>query len=690
MDRVYSAADTAGIESPASTLGTAVIDYSRGSHFKSAWPEQRTAKDFASFCDAIMSDRAKAKGEQYICAAMSDGHRTKASALPRRWIGLDLDGCQPAEFLELLRALRPLSALAYTTATSKPECVRARIIIELSMAADRGCALETSKHVRESLGVGLAWDASCDRAEQALFLPLHDAQHWRFAGNPVTPLPARLPPLVAPAAVISPPHPIACRIAESDLANAASKLRNAVPGGRNNLLAGVAYGMGQYVGAGRLSRDVTTRALLDAVAAWGEPDKSAATIERQLSEGAREPRVFEVPPMDVTAIPRLAVPTHSDASRVLLVRGDTVNPEAVDWLWHGWLAAGKLHLIGGQPGTGKTTIATAFAATITVGGCWPDGTRAERGSVVIWSGEDDPADTLIPRLRKAGADVSRVHIVSGIVEKGVIHAFDPARDVDALRTALADVPDVRLLVIDPIVSAVSGDSHKNSEVRRGLQPLVDFAQASRCALLGVTHFTKGTAGREPIERVTGSLAFGALARLVMVTAKGQPNEDGLAGRFLARAKSNIGPDGGGFAYDLVQGELSGFAGVSASSVDWGAALQGTARELLADAEQQDSEENEQRSAMAWLREILASGPMVVRDVKRQADESGYSWRSVQRAMRQAGVESKRAGFGQPAAWRLAGRATLPIVAPVAPDNLRGATGATAKLPSLVLPRSNEE
>ena len=352
-----------------------------------------------------------------------------------------------------------------------------------------------------------------------------------------------------------------------------------------------------------------------------------------------------------------------------------LSPEAVDWLWDGWLAAGKLQILGGQPGTGKTTIATALAATVTIGGRWPDGSRAEAGSVVIWSGEDDPADTLVPRLRAAGADMTRVHFIDGMRDGADRYPFDPARDSDSLLEALAGIGDVRLLVIDPIVSAVAGDSHKNAEVRRSLQPLVDLAQRQRCALLGVTHFTKGTAGREPVERITGSLAFGALARLVMVTAKAEAKDGEPARRFLARAKSNIGPDGGGFVYDLQQGELPGFPGVAASSVLWGAALEGTARELLADAEQQDDEAGEQRDAADWLRDVLGYGPMPVKDVKRQADECGFAWRSVQRAMRRAGVESRRGGFGQPATWRLASCATSGTVAPVAPNNLCGANGA---------------
>ncbi|MBS0213190.1 MAG: AAA family ATPase [Proteobacteria bacterium] len=380
---------------------------------------------------------------------------------------------------------------------------------------------------------------------------------------------------------------------------------------------------------------------------------------------------------DVLALPRIAPAEPVDVMpRVILTRGDAVQPVAVDWLWPGWLAAGKLHLIGGAPGTGKTTIAAALAACVTCGGRWPDGTRAQRGSVVFWSGEDDVADTLNPRLRAAGADMAHVHMVEGVKEGADRYPFDPACDMDALRLALVAIPDVRLIVIDPIVSAVSGDSHKNAEVRRGLQPLVDLAGQLRCALLGVTHFSKGTSGRDPVERITGSLAFGALARLVMVTAKQEAKDEQPERRVMLRAKSNIGPDGGGFVYDLQQGALPGYEGIEASSVLWGEAIHGTARELLAEAEQVDDDGGEGRDAVRWLHELLKAGPVQVKDVKRHGENEGFAWRTLQRAMRRAGVTSQRAGFGMPATWSLADSGAT--VAPFAPLSECGANGANGE------------
>ena len=367
------------------------------------------------------------------------------------------------------------------------------------------------------------------------------------------------------------------------------------------------------------------------------------------------------PPLDDSEVRSIAAscaryepaPTHTGipagTSSVILTRGSDVEPEAVDWLWNGWLAAGKLHLIGGAPGTGKTTIAATLAAVLTCGGLWPDGSQAEAGSVVFWSGEDDNADTLNPRLRAAGANMDRVFTVDGMRDGSERYPFDPARDMDALRAALAHRSDVRLIVIDPVVSVINGDSHKNAEVRRGLQPLVDLAGELGCALLGVTHFSKGTSGRDPVERITGSLAFAALARLVIVTAKQEGDGDDPGRRLMLRAKSNIGPDGDGFVYDLQQGELPGYSGVSASSVHWGEAVHGSARELLAGAEQPA---NSHGDAASFLRELLAEGPMGAADVFVRAKAEGYSSDQMSRAKNRIRAKSSKDGYRGQWIWHL--------------------------------------
>lgn len=335
---------------------------------------------------------------------------------------------------------------------------------------------------------------------------------------------------------------------------------------------------------------------------------------------------------------------------VNLICGRDISPTPIAWLWQGWLAAGKMHILGGAPGTGKTTIMMSLAATITTGARWPDGTLAPFGNVVIWSGEDDPGDTLIPRLCLSGADLSRVFFIDDIREGTEKRAFDPARDMEPLRRKLEGVGNIRLLIIDPIVSAVTGDSHKNAEVRRALQPLVDLAASMKCALLGITHFSKGTGGRDPVERLTGSLAFGALARVVLVAAKQQDEaEDGRTVRLFCRAKSNIGPDDGGFEYDLHQAELPHYPGVFSSCVLWGQAIEGEARELLASADSSsDSEGGLLADAKLFLSDLLSNGPVPTKAIKADADGAGYSWSTIRRA--QSALRIKPRKEGQKGGW----------------------------------------
>lgn len=347
-------------------------------------------------------------------------------------------------------------------------------------------------------------------------------------------------------------------------------------------------------------------------------------------------------------------PAGEYARDVSLIRASEVTPEPITWLWNGWLAAGKVHIFGGAPGTGKTTIAMGLAATVTTGRRWPDGTRSIAGNVVIWSGEDDPADTLIPRLALSGADLYRVYFIADIREGNERRSFDPARDMEPLRRKLEEIGDVRLLIVDPIVSAIAGDSHKNAEVRRGLQPLADLAASMRCALLGITHFSKGTGGRDPVERLTGSLAFGALARVVLVAAKHQEEgDDGRTVRLFCRAKSNIGPDDGGFEYDLHQAELKTHPGILASSVLWGEAVEGVARELLATADATgDDGESTLADAKRFLADLLAAGPMRAAEVLKDADQAGYSKRSIQRAASAIKVGRHKDGMKGGWTWRL--------------------------------------
>jgi putative DNA primase/helicase len=265
----------------------------------------------------------------------------------------------------------------------------------------------------------------------------------------------------------------------------------------------------------------------------------------------------------------------------------------------------------------------------------PDATEAS----LIWSNEDEDDGTIVPRLMQMGADCDRIFIVKGQCDaNGKRRPFNPSTDMDSLKEKAATIEGgVDLLILDPVVAAVpvTKNTNGNTETRAGLQPVKDFAEAIRAACIGITHFSKGTSGKDPLERVTGSLVYGALPRLVMMTSKNSAEGPDEPPKILVRAKSNIGPSGGGFGYEIVASPLYERPDITATRIAWREALEGDARELLADAEGDDTQgyEGKRDKAKQFLRELLSAGRRAQADVETAAKLAGISWATVRRAVR---------------------------------------------------------
>lgn len=319
-------------------------------------------------------------------------------------------------------------------------------------------------------------------------------------------------------------------------------------------------------------------------------------------------------------------------------------------------------MLAGNPGLGKSQVTVSMAAVVSTGGTWPvDRTHCERGHVIFLSAEDDPADTIRPRLEAAGADLSRVFILDAVVENyqadggKVVRAFNMKTDLTRLGALLAEIGDVALIVIDPITAYLGeADSHKNAEIRALLSPLSDLAAKHGAAVVCVSHLNK-SGGGDALTRVTGSMAFVAAARAAFIVAKDQENE---ARRLFLPLKNNIGNDQTGLAFAVQSAQVKSAAGlIETSRVLWEPEpVTVTANEVL--VPQGDPEERSAvEDARQFLAGLLADGPVHAGQIKKDADGAGFNWRTVQRAADRLGVERKKAGMREGWVWNLAPKVT---------------------------------
>jgi putative DNA primase/helicase len=326
---------------------------------------------------------------------------------------------------------------------------------------------------------------------------------------------------------------------------------------------------------------------------------------------------------------------RSSLHPVLVCLAD-VRPELVKWIWPGRLAAGKLTLIVGDPGLGKSFLTLDIAARVSAGRVMPGGSPAlTAAAVILMSAEDGVADTIRPRLDALGADVNEIHHLA-VLRTGEHERAVQLADTASLEHAIRET-DARVLIIDPLSAYLgSTDSHRDSEVRSLLAPLAALADRTGVAILGVMHLAKNS--QQPaIYRAVGSIAFAASARIVLAVAADPERDDR---RIVASVKSNLSAPPAALAYTIANGCLA-WESDSISDVDIDALLAGPR------VDRQGHHEVD-----TWLGELLADGPLPVRQVQAAAREMEFGWRTVERAKRRLNVVAERiGGMADSGQWR---------------------------------------
>ena len=305
----------------------------------------------------------------------------------------------------------------------------------------------------------------------------------------------------------------------------------------------------------------------------------------------------------------------SKPETVKIIRMSDVEPTPVEWLWKPYLPFGKLSVLQGNPGEGKTYFAMHLAAACTNGKLLPNMERMEPFNVIYQTAEDGLGDTVKPRLIEAGADLDRVLVID---DSDVQLTLSDER----IEKAIVE-NNARLVIIDPIQAYLGADVDMNraNEVRPIFMRLGQVAQRTGCAILLIGHLNKA-AGMQSLQRGLGSIDIAAAVRSVMFIGKLKHDP---TMRILTHEKSSLAPPGVSLAFSL--GDEGGFRWVGEYDI--------TADEMLSGIEPQ--RETKTQQAKDLICTLLAGGKQVLsEDIDKAALERGIPGRTVRDAKRELG------------------------------------------------------
>lgn len=296
-----------------------------------------------------------------------------------------------------------------------------------------------------------------------------------------------------------------------------------------------------------------------------------------------------------------------------VVTSSGVSPRKVTWVWPGYFPAGKLSTVEGDPGGGKSTLTIDLVARWSTGAAMPDGVAhpGPYGCLMI-SAEDDPEDTVVPRLVAAGADLRRVHLLSsGAVPE---LPFNLGTDMDALDKTIENL-GIGIVVLDPLSSFLpdDADSHSDHKIRRALYPLHLLARRRNVAVLAVRHLSKSAT--KAIHAGNGSIGIIAAARAAFMVGI-SPDDPGL--RILAPVKCNLSPPPAALRYRIQIDPLH-----DVGRVVWDGPVETSAQDVL-DGEKGQDERLVRDDAREFLTELCAQTPLTWRDIAAQGKQDGYA------------------------------------------------------------------
>lgn len=309
-----------------------------------------------------------------------------------------------------------------------------------------------------------------------------------------------------------------------------------------------------------------------------------------------------------------------------------IQSQQVDWLWYPYIPRGKITLLVGDPGSGKTMLSLLLASKVSLGEAiyeaWGDAPAP--ANVIYQTAEDGIADTIKPRLEGMMPDFSRIFIIDES-EQGL--TLSDSRIEEAL---LNKKPS--LMIIDPVQAYLGAtvDMHRANQVRPVIHRLGILAERHNCAVIMIMHMSK-MSQTKALHRALGSVDFVAAARSMLVVGC-NPEDSGQ--RIIAHEKSSLSPAGKSIAFRMVDGKIV-FEGYSELTAD----------QIIGSPKVKPQKGRAFESCTELLKDFLSeNGYARLSDIKAQVREMGLSERTLNRAKQALGLKSLTIGFSEKVTW----------------------------------------
>lgn len=311
-------------------------------------------------------------------------------------------------------------------------------------------------------------------------------------------------------------------------------------------------------------------------------------------------------------------------TEVKLIMMSEVPAEKVSWLWYPYIPFGKITIVQGDPGDGKTTFILAVTALLTTGRPMPESDiPTEPITVIYQTAEDGLSDTIKPRLVEAGADCTKVAVID--------ESYQPLSLSDGrLEKAIKQI-NAKLLILDPLQAYLGEniDMHRANEVRPTFKQLAGIAERTGCVIVIIGHMNKMN-GTKGLYRGLGSIDIAAAARSVLLVGRCR---DSPSIRVMAHLKSSLAPEGKSIGFEL--DELTGFRWVGYYDI--------TADELLSGSRKIEEGQTKQMQAEMILYEILRNGAVPCSDIYAGMAKQNISRRTAENAKKSIGAKSYKQG-----------------------------------------------